>query len=51
MKFSAAILVFVLFALFIGMGIIGLLKGQPWLLIVAVGAFLGTFVKFGCLSH
>jgi hypothetical protein len=51
MKFFAAILVFALFALFIGMGIIELLKGSPWLLLASVGVFIGTFVKFGCLSH
>jgi uncharacterized membrane protein YccC len=51
MKFAAAILVFALFALFIGWGIIELLKGTPWLLLAAVGVFLGTFVKFGCQSH
>ena len=51
MKFIAAILVFALFALFIGVGIVELLKGSPWLLIAAVGVFLGTFIKFGCQSH
>ena len=51
MKFAAAILVFVLFAGFIGWGIVELLKGQPWLLLTALGAFLGTFIKFGCQSH
>ena len=51
MKFAAAILVFVLFACFIGWGVVELLKGSPWLLLAAVGVFLGTFIKFGCLSH
>ena len=51
MKFFAAILVFALFALFISLGILALLKGSPWLLLASVGVFLGTFVKFGCLSH
>jgi hypothetical protein len=51
MKFSAAILIFVLFAFFMSWGIIELLKGSPWLLLAALGVFLGTFVKFGCLSH
>ncbi len=51
MKFFAAILVFVLFAFFISWGIIELLHGRPWLLLAAVGVFLGTFIKFGCLSH
>ncbi len=51
MKFAAAILVFVLFALFISWGIIELLKGHPWLLVAALAVFMGTFVKFGCRSH
>jgi len=51
MKFAAAILVFVLFALFLGWGIIELLKGQPWLLLASLGLFLGAFIKFGCRAH
>ena len=51
MKFALAIAVFVMFAFFISWGILLLLAGQPWLLICAVLLFLGTFIKFGCLSH
>jgi hypothetical protein len=51
MKFAAAILVFVLFALFISWGIIELLQGRPWWLLAAIGVFVGTFIKFGCVSH
>ena len=51
MKFVAAILVFALFAFFISWGIIELLKGSPWLLVASLGVFLGTFIKYGCLSH
>lgn len=51
MKFALAILTFGLFAFFIGWGIIELLKGRPWLLIATLGVFMGTFVKYGCLSH
>ena len=51
MKFAAAILVFALFACLIGGGVVELLKGSPWLLLAAVGVFLGTFIKFGCQSH
>ena len=51
MKFAAAILVFALFAFFISWGIVELLKGSPWLLLASLGVFLGTFVKYGCLSH
>ena len=51
MKFALAILTFGLFAFFISWGIILMMHGQPWLLLAAVGLFLGTFIKFGCLSH
>ncbi len=51
MKFALAILTFFLFAFFISWGVIEMLKGRPWLLLAAVGLFLGTFIKFGCLSH
>lgn len=51
MKFAAAILVFGLFAFFIGWGIIELLKGSPWLLLASLAVFIGTFTKYGCLSH
>jgi len=51
MKFALAIAVFGLFAFFISWGIIELLKGRPWLVIAALGVFLGTFVKYGCRSH
>ncbi len=51
MKFFAAILVFLLFTFFISWGIILLLHGSPWLFIAALGVFIGTFIKYGCLSH
>ena len=51
MKFFAAILVFALFAFFISWGVVEMLQGRPWLLLAAVGVFLGAFIKFGCLSH
>jgi hypothetical protein len=51
MNFALAILTFALFAFFISWGIILLLGGSPWLLIVALGAFLGTFIRYGCHSH
>jgi hypothetical protein len=50
-KFTLAISVFVLFAFFISWGIILMMHGSPWLLIAALGVFLGTFIKYGCHSH
>jgi hypothetical protein len=51
MKFALAILTFLVFTFFISWGIILMMHGSPWLLIASVGVFLGTFIKFGCLSH
>ena len=51
MKLTLAILTFALFAFFICWGILEMLKGRPWLLLASVGAFLGTFIKYGCQSH
>jgi hypothetical protein len=51
MKFALAILVFLLFTFFISWGIVLLMHGSPWLLIASVGVFVGTFIKYGCLSH
>lgn len=51
MKFALAILVFLLFAFFIGWGVVLLLAGKPWLLIAALIVFFGTFATYGCHSH
>jgi hypothetical protein len=51
MKFALAILTFLLFTFFIGWGIVELMHGRPWLLIAAMGVFIGTFIKYGCLSQ
>jgi hypothetical protein len=51
MKFALAILVFVLFGLAIGGGILLMIAGKPLLFILAMLAFLGTFAKYGCASQ
>lgn len=51
MKFGAAILVFGLFALGLGGGIVELLQGAPWLLLAALAVFFGLFIKYGCRAH
>ena len=51
MKFALAIAAFGLFAFFISWGVIMMMHGSPLLLIAAMGVFLGSFIKFGCLSH
>jgi thiamine transporter ThiT len=35
----------------LGWGILLLIAGKPWLLIVSLLAYLVAFAKIGCLSH
>jgi hypothetical protein len=51
MNFALAILVFVLFGLAIGGGILMLIAGKPLLFILALLAFFGIFARYGCASH
>ncbi len=49
MKFFLAILAYVLMGAVLGWGILLLMHGNPWLLIVGVLAYLIAFAKLGCL--
>lgn len=51
MKFALAILVYLLMAAVLGGGILLLVAGKPWLLIIAFPAFVIAFGKLGCKSH
>ncbi len=51
MKFALAILVYVIIALILGTGILLLLQGKPWLLVVGVFGFIVAFARIGCKSH
>ena len=51
MKLALAVLVFGLFAVAIGGGILLMIDGKPWLFVLAMLAFLGTFAKYGCASQ
>jgi hypothetical protein len=51
MKFALAILVYALIGLVLCAGILLLLAGKPWLLIVAVLAYLVAFGRIGCITH
>ena len=51
MNFALAILVFLAFTFFIGLGIVLMLAGKPLVFIAAMVVFVGTFAKNGCLSH
>jgi len=51
MKFALAILVYLLMAAILGGGILLLVAGKPWLLVIALLAFVVAFGKLGCKSH
>lgn len=49
MKFLMAILAYALIGAVLGWGIILLIEGKPWLLIVGFIAYVIAFAKIGCL--
>jgi len=51
MKFALAILVYVVIALILGAGILQVVHGKPWLLIIGAVGFIVAFGKIGCKSH
>lgn len=51
MKFGLAILVYAIIALVLGVGILMLIQGKPWLLIIGSVGFLLAFARIGCKSH
>jgi len=51
MKLALAVLAYSLIGLILSAGILLLLAGKPWLLIVALAAFVVAFGKIGCMSH
>jgi len=51
MKFALAILVSLLFGAVLSAGILLLLAGKPWLLLIALLAYIVAFGRIGCLSH
>jgi hypothetical protein len=51
MNFIYASLVYLAMAVFLGLGIVMAVHGSPWLLIIAVVAYLAAFAKFGCLTQ
>jgi hypothetical protein len=51
MKFALAILVYFVMASVLGAGILLLVAGKPWLLIIAFIAFVVAFGKLGCMTH
>jgi hypothetical protein len=49
MKFLMAIVAYLVIALILGWGILLMVKGNPWLLIVGSLAYVVAFAKIGCL--
>ena len=49
MKFVLALIAYLLIALVLGWGILLMVKGEPWLLIVGFLAYAVAFAKLGCL--
>lgn len=51
MKFGLAILTYALMGLVLAIGILQLIHGKPWLLIVGVVAYFLAFARLGCKTH
>ncbi len=51
MKLALAVLVYVLMGLVLSAGVLLLLAGKPWLLIIALLAYVVAFGKIGCMTH
>ena len=51
MKLALAILVYLIIGVVLGAGILLMIAGKPWLLIISFLAYLLAFSKIGCLSH
>ncbi|HVU28724.1 MAG TPA: hypothetical protein VHG71_13465 [Verrucomicrobiae bacterium] len=51
MKFYLAILTYLLIGLILGAGILLLVAGKPWLLIIGLIAYIVIFAQTGCKTH
>lgn len=51
MKFVLTIVVFCLMALFLMVGIVQVMHGNVWLLLVGLLAYFAAFTRYGCASH
>jgi hypothetical protein len=49
MKFAMAILFYLIVAFILALGILMMMHGEPWLLIVGAVGFVVAFGKIGCL--
>ena len=51
MKFTLAILAYLVIGVILAEGILQIMAGKPWLLIIASVGFIVAFGKIGCKSH
>ncbi|HVM48917.1 MAG TPA: hypothetical protein VMU04_12870 [Candidatus Acidoferrum sp.] len=51
MKFSLAILAYLVIGAILGLGILLTAKGNPWLLVTGFLAYVIAFAKLGCLPR
>jgi hypothetical protein len=51
MKLALAVLAYLLIAVILSAGILLLLAGKPWFLIIGVLAYVVAFGKIGCMTH
>ena len=51
MKLALAALVYLVIALVLGLGILLLVAGKPWPLVIAFLVYVVAFGKIGCLSQ
>jgi hypothetical protein len=51
MKFVMAILAYLAIGAVLGLGILLTVKGNPWLLIIGLLAYVVAFAKLGCLPR
>lgn len=51
MKLALAILAYLVIGAVLGVGILMMIAGKPWLLIAATLIYIAMFFKIGCLTH
>jgi F0F1-type ATP synthase assembly protein I len=51
MKLLLAVFAYLLVGVILGGGMLLLMAGKPWLLIVGLLTYIVAFAKIGCLSH
>ncbi len=50
MKFLMSVFVYLVLAAILGVGILQLIQGKPWLLVVGTLGYLGLLWRLGCVQ-